>query len=125
LQRSTTSWADRCRTTTLSASAADGAARDARGRRTRLRGVVICTTVLSYTDDPIAVSNSLHQLVGPDGLSYIWAEAPDESEIILARKDRNTGSYPLILEYNECTLGLTPSDASTDAPSSDADAISE
>jgi hypothetical protein len=36
--------------------------------------------------------------------------APDGSEFILARKDRNTGTYPLILEYNECTLGLQPSD---------------
>ena len=74
----------------------------------------VCTTADTCTYDPIAGSDALHELVAPDGLSYIWGEAPDGSEILLARKDRNTGTYPLILAYNECTLELVPGDATAD-----------
>jgi hypothetical protein len=65
----------------------------------------VCAQVSTCTYDPVASSSALRALIGPDGLSYIWAEAPDGSEIVLAREDRNTGTYALILQYNECTLG--------------------
>jgi hypothetical protein len=70
-------------------------------------------------------SNPLRQFAGPEspeGIPYVWATSPDGTKYLLARNapDGDPEMYELLLEYNECTLGLTLGDAAADAPASDA-----
>jgi hypothetical protein len=61
-----------------------------------------CTSLSTCTYDPFAESNALGQLVGPDGLAYVWTYLPSRSEYVLVREDRNPTGYDIVVEVNEC-----------------------
>ena len=74
----------------------------------------LCTSVASCTYDPFAESNALGQLVGPDGLAYVWTYIPSRAEFLLAREDRDPVSYEIIVDANECTGDGRIQDGGTD-----------
>jgi hypothetical protein len=62
----------------------------------------------------IHYSNPLRQFVGPDGQSWVWAYVSQQNVYVLASASRAPATYQLVLEYNECTLGISVVDASVD-----------
>jgi hypothetical protein len=68
-----------------------------------------CTTVSTCTYDPtqprsspqdVTHSNAVHEFIGPDGKSYVWAYYPPLNDWFLVEADRNPQDYQLVVDFN-------------------------